>query len=449
MKASPAERARPDRGPVLWHPAFGVVAWAVYLVSLVAVYLIAFGKHSHACQSASVWAMAISLAIALVTLPVASARLYARPWPRSADLRASRAFPVIVAGLVLAAGSVAVIWTAINLTIAQDPAGAWALAVPAAAAPIAFLVSVLTGPVGGGPAESVEATVEAPPVPLERKEPQVPEPEAKAVEAEPASAEPETAEPQAEPAEAETKTEPEPEPAKPEPETAEPQAEPAEAETKTEPEKQAIPERVTAVSTGLLSADWQQRMDSGVKVVLDSAFWRKTMKTLAEQSTELGGLALTVRAPDALLIIGIVFPKQISANTIRCVFPTVELDRVRRAIDAIAEEVGIAPGDITITWVHTHPGMGVWLSGIDQDTTRSFRALDPDFTPIVIDPHESSLKNQIGVFDSASEKIGPLDLVEGLVNRSASARLARSLSKTYRDDGLAPPIILLPGAATG
>jgi hypothetical protein len=422
MKASPAERARPDRGPVLWHPAFGVVAWAVYLVSLVAVYLIAFGKHSHACQSASVWAMAISLAIALVTLPVASARLYARPWPRSADLRASRAFPVIVAGLVLAAGSVAVIWTAINLTIAQDPAGAWALAVPAAAAPIAFLVSVLTGPVGGGPAESVEAAVEAPPVPLERKEPQVPEPEAKAVEAEPASAEPETAEPQ---------------------------AEPAEAETKTEPEKQAIPERVTAVSTGLLSADWQQRMDSGVKVVLDSAFWRKTMKTLAEQSTELGGLALTVRAPDALLIIGIVFPKQISANTIRCVFPTVELDRVRRAIDAIAEEVGIAPGDITITWVHTHPGMGVWLSGIDQDTTRSFRALDPDFTPIVIDPHESSLKNQIGVFDSASEKIGPLDLVEGLVNRSASARLARSLSKTYRDDGLAPPIILLPGAATG
>jgi hypothetical protein len=157
-----------------------------------------------------------------------------------------------------------------------------------------FLVSVLTAPVGAGSAESAEVTVVAQPVPLEREEPQVSEPNAAAMEAEPAEAEPGTAEPEAEPAEAGTGTaEPEAESAEAEPETETAEVEPEATEPETEhaepePEKQAIPERVTAVSTGLLSVDWQQRVDSSVKVVLDSAFWRKTRKTLAEQSTELG-----------------------------------------------------------------------------------------------------------------------------------------------------------------
>ncbi|HUA27514.1 MAG TPA: hypothetical protein VMC03_01405 [Streptosporangiaceae bacterium] len=394
MKASPAERAEPDRGPVIWHPALAVLAWAAYFASLIAVYLIAFGKHSHACQSASVWAMVISLAIVLVTLPFASARLASRPGLLSpAGMRAAFAGPAIVTGAVLAVVSVAVIWTAINLTVETDPAGAWALSVPVAVAPVVFLVTLLISP-------SAVAVAEAP-------EAEVPEAEAPEVEA--------------------------------------PEVEAPGVEVPGELEKPPVPEGVT--STGLLSADWRERVDSETKVALDAALWHKTRMKLAEQSTELGGLALTVRAPGVLLIVGIVFPKQISANLTRCVFPTVELDRVRRAIDAVADEVGIAPGDITVTWVHTHPRIGVWLSGTDKNTTRKFRSLDADFTPIVIDPHEDSLASQIGVFDSASEKIEPLDLVDGLADRSASVRLARSLAKTYRDDGRSLPIILLPGAA--
>lgn len=45
------------------------------------------------------------------------------------------------------------------------------------------------------------------------------------------------------------------------------------------------------------------------------------------------------------------------------------------------------PDKMTVGWYHSHPGLGVFLSGRDQFTHRSFFGDEPWYIAIVIDPH--------------------------------------------------------------
>jgi hypothetical protein len=83
--------------------------------------------------------------------------------------------------------------------------------------------------------------------------------------------------------------------------------------------------------------------------------------------------------------------------------------------------------------VHTHPGLGLFLSGIDVTTAATWRAFDPEFTPIVIDPLAQGVSGQIGVFDGANRKIKSVKLVSGLIDVQAARELADGLVGAYRD----------------
>jgi hypothetical protein len=196
----------------------------------------------------------------------------------------------------------------------------------------------------------------------------------------------------------------------------------------------------------LLDPQWGSRLGHPAPAVaLDSGFWRMTLQELAGHDAEQGGVALIVRFEDVLVVFGAVFPVQLKATSVYCEFSTEDVIRVRRALDQVAPQIGLADGDVTVTWVHTHPHMGPFLSGTDRETARSWRALDPHFTPIVLDAYGRSLERQIGVFDAACDQITPIDIVDGLVNESVTPQLTGALRRSYRADGLPEPLVLIPG----
>ncbi|CAL6058186.1 26S_proteasome non-ATPase regulatory subunit [Hexamita inflata] len=52
------------------------------------------------------------------------------------------------------------------------------------------------------------------------------------------------------------------------------------------------------------------------------------------------------------------------------------------------ESVGIQ--EKAVGWFHSHPGYYCWLSGVDQNTQKSFEKLDPRCVAIVVDPVNSA-----------------------------------------------------------
>ena len=367
-------------------------AWAVYFASLAAVYLTAFARNVLPCQAAAGWGLAIAFAAALLAVP------FAVSWP-SAPRRAGLSVPraaAWAAGGLLTLASVAVIWVAVNLTVARDTAGAWALTACAVAAPTAVLLArlALSGGTGIGAA--------APPAVA------VPEPH-------PGVAIPDV-EPSADVAAVEVPLD---------------VSEPDVALQATAPIRLVLRDGATITYPSLLAPDWEARLGSPPpRVAIDAGMWEAVLTTLGRRRSEVGGVALTVRVPRTLIVLGLVLPQQVRANGAFCEFRSEEVSRVRDAIDGVAD---VDSSDVKIAWVHTHPGMGPFLSGTDRATTDTWRAFDPDFTPIVLDPLAQRLKEQIGVFGRDNRKIESLRVVEGLADWDTVSQLKEQLLNAYRD----------------
>jgi hypothetical protein len=225
----------------------------------------------------------------------------------------------------------------------------------------------------------------------------------------------------------------------------------------TEPETEADMEPAPGTEpTGepapgsLLDPGWKKRLShwegrhrgKRLAVVVDTGFWQLMKDKLGARLAEVGGVAVMERSGETAVIIGAVFPEQVTATGVHCEFPVAEVSRVRDAIEKVLGPG--APGNDTslvITWVHTHPGMGVFLSGTDRATSATWRTLDPKFTPIVIDP----LFKKVGVFGVDNRPIGPLDFVGGLVHAATADRLRAELASVYRDAGMRRAMVLIPG----
>ncbi len=400
----------PGRFPVSAPALFGLIGWVIYFTSLSSVYLVAFNRHNLACERSAALGLGISLGSALLAFPAGlSFALFSPHSRRPSRLPAFIRISELLFGCLLAAASVVVIWVAINLTLASQSTGAWILTIPAALAPLAWLIGSrgwiqdeeLTGP-------STEI-VPAPPSagPAEAPEPAVPTDETEA--------------------------------------TGDQAAAVAVLDVTSAPvlEKVSVLER----APDLVNPDWPERLgDSSVAVALDSGFWQAAIACLARMPTEQGGVALVIRLDSALAILAMIFPAQIKASAVRCEFSTSDVERIRMAMDAVFEEPGDGTSLIKMTWVHTHPRLGVFLSGTDQETARQWRELDPDFTPIVIDPSRGKLDEQIGVYDANGRRIKPVRIVEELINKTVTNRLKVELLRAYRADGLPDPLVFMSGA---
>jgi hypothetical protein len=421
------------------------LVWVTFFAALVAVYLVAFNRDAVRCEASAGWGLAISLAAALLTFSFSVVRHGV-----SRVARVPQARPAVVsigaAGVALVAASLAVTWVAVNLTLARDPAGAWMLTVVALGAVIARLLSQLTAP--------ASATQAAWPVPAPEPIPLVAEPLPVVAEPIPLVAEPLPVAEEEKPAAVVAElVSAEPEPESPEPELGSP--EPPEPPRESAAEEPAPPEVVPEEPVkslkyrGLLSENWEELLGAPApRVAIDAGFWATMLTALGKRREEIGGVALTVRVRRTLILLGMVLPDQIKASGTFCEFPAEEVNRVRTAIDAAALSLDIDTADVTISWVHTHPRIGLFLSGTDVATARNWQALDPDFTPIVLDPLAKGLQSQIGVFDDVAQPRRPITsmrLIEGLANDDRLALLKLELLDAYQRAGASSAMVLVPG----
>ena len=119
------------------------------------------------------------------------------------------------------------------------------------------------------------------------------------------------------------------------------------------------------------------------------------------------------------------FPEQIQSSPTYCEFDgswmaicTAALEYANEAPSGDGSEV---PSLRIIGWIHTHPDLGIFLSGTDQSTYRANMRYSPDgrFLAVVVDP----LRGEEGVFTSPdrprefSEATGSLEMSDALSER--------------------------------
>jgi len=95
--------------------------------------------------------------------------------------------------------------------------------------------------------------------------------------------------------------------------------------------------------------------------------------------TEIGGFLIGKIERNQLIITRATFPRQIGTST------HVSINDVDMAL--LAEELAErGAGEVIIGWHHTHPGLGVFMSGTDVSTQRRYQAFFPEAVAMVMDP---------------------------------------------------------------
>jgi proteasome lid subunit RPN8/RPN11 len=95
--------------------------------------------------------------------------------------------------------------------------------------------------------------------------------------------------------------------------------------------------------------------------------------------TEIGGFLIGRVERKKLIVTRATFPRQVGTRT------HVSINDVDMAL--LAEELAErGAGEVIIGWHHTHPGLGVFMSGTDISTQRRYQAFFPDAIAMVMDP---------------------------------------------------------------
>lgn len=100
---------------------------------------------------------------------------------------------------------------------------------------------------------------------------------------------------------------------------------------------------------------------------------------------EWGGLLIGRKIGEMLCAIAIILPPQIKQSNIDCVFKKELFPVLRMALDKIEEKYNDDNFYIT-SWIHTHPNLGVFLSGTDVSTYTYLSKLNPAISAVVVDP---------------------------------------------------------------
>lgn len=119
------------------------------------------------------------------------------------------------------------------------------------------------------------------------------------------------------------------------------------------------------------------------------------------------------------------FPEQIQSTPTYCEFDgswmAICTAALAYANEASSDDDAEVPSLRIIGWIHTHPDLGIFLSGTDQSTYRANMRYSPDgrFLAVVVDP----LRGEEGVFISPdhpneySEATGSLEMSDALSER--------------------------------
>ncbi len=128
--------------------------------------------------------------------------------------------------------------------------------------------------------------------------------------------------------------------------------------------------------------------------VIDCALFRRLMEFASSYpDTEWGGMLIGSRKDGKALVAACIFPPQ---KTQHCTFCEFEGREIVLAKNALRESLECSPSSEIkqiVAWVHTHPNLGIFLSGTDRTTFKMWTAFDHEALAVVIDPfsHEKAL----------------------------------------------------------
>lgn len=186
-----------------------------------------------------------------------------------------------------------------------------------------------------------------------------------------------------------------------------------------------------------------QNRSTAATALMDPGLWDRLRAHLRKQRGETGGLLLGYRVDDLPRFAAAVLPEQLMSSSVRCEFSATEIYRMRNALDDLADTVDADVDSLSIfSWVHTHPGLGVFLSGTDRSTLAEWAAVDPSLHVVVIDAFKDSLKDQIGVFDCDGRPV-PVSLEAVDVPTELLDGLAQAVGSAYADSGLPSPHLVI------
>ena len=196
-----------------------------------------------------------------------------------------------------------------------------------------------------------------------------------------------------------------------------------------EPVPQSTPATVPAV----------QLPNADTDCVIDGELWKNIVKHLKQfPRTEQGGFGLGFRYNGQSLLVGVVLPQQVNSTGVHCEFNVEDIEIVRAALDEVTglEEC------VLVAWVHTHPGLGVFLSETDRDTIKNWSGLDRKARFLVIDPTLNGFEKQVGAFDAECSHV-TISRAQCLLPPKAQAAFQGAVQRAYRLRGKRPPTVLM------
>jgi hypothetical protein len=188
-------------------------------------------------------------------------------------------------------------------------------------------------------------------------------------------------------------------------------------EAPSEGAREAPPDRRRDLARPARTAPPKVRADS----VLDGRLWKRLQDHLsAYPHQEQGGFVLGFRQDGQSFFTAVVFPHQVSANGVHCEFPIEDIDIIREVCDELEGRPGVERLSVVTAWIHTHPHLGVFLSGTDRNTIQQWVGVDRNMRAVVVDLYADGFARQVGVFDGdghpvsvATSEVGlPGDLCE-------------------------------------
>jgi len=150
---------------------------------------------------------------------------------------------------------------------------------------------------------------------------------------------------------------------------------------------------------------------------------------------ERGGVLLGSRGKQMTVVTAAVFPPQIASGPDHCIFSTRSIERIRSAGSSVR---GQRLRSLTriVGWVHTHPKLGVFLSGTDRATLATWQQLDPSAVAVVVDPFaDGDEVNRIAYWYANDGRPGTAVAAQSKADKLVNIRDAVAMAEAIRQAG--------------